>query len=212
MDNIDINCFIINDKYENNGYKELKLICYNYTDNKIKKDGSNEIIIKNKEKLYKTKMCIFYKKFKKCNNGEHCRFAHGLEEIKKIETNKILFKHSPSSFHIYNNDSIYDNISYSFDADEKNVEINKQDDINIKLIVDGNVIKNNDILSILKKENEDLIYNLILKMENDINTYIFNLKKNINNIELIFQLNKIKMEIYLFKKNYEDIKYIINKN
>lgn len=227
MNNIDIKKVIVNDKYENSGYKELKLICYNI-DNKFKNDRSNEIIIKNKDKLYKTKLCTFYKKFKICNNGENCRFAHGLDEIKSIEPiNKKICKHSLYSFHekangLYknSNNSIYDNISYSFDAngknDEINDEINEQNEFNIKLIVDGNIIKNEDILSILnnpilEKENNDLIYDLILKMENDINTYICKIKKNINNMELFFQLNKIKMEIYLFKKNYEDIKYITNK-
>lgn len=227
MDSNDIRKFIIKDKYENNGYKEFKLLCYNHIDNKFKKDGSKEIIIKKTDKFYKTKLCTFYKKFKRCNNGNHCRFAHDLDEIKEIKSNnklkKELFEKSPSSFqkekdlYIYNNNSMYDNISYSFDTNRKNDEKKEQNNFNINLIVDGNVIKNNDILSILnnpilEKENKDLIYELILKMENDINIYICKIKKNINNIELIFQLNKIKMEIYLFKKNYEDIKYITNKN
>lgn len=222
----------IEDIYEKNGYKDLKLIDYNTK----KLNQLNEKININSDKdnkLYKTKLCIFYKKFGKCNNGEKCKFAHGEDELRKtIKYNDYNKKENMYNFNnkdknndlylnknnIYGKHSMYDDISYSFDVNkyeniDENINKNDNNNINIKLTFNGIDVKDNELKHILKnpslqKDDEDdeneSVYNLVKKMEDNLNLYIDKIKQKSNNLELRFELNKIKKEIYLLKHNIND--------
>lgn len=208
----------IEDIYEKNGYKDLKLIDYN---RKHLNQSNEKININhdNDNKLYKTRLCIFYKKFGKCNNGEKCKFAHGKNEIR--ETTKYNHYNKKENIYnfinkeknnTYNKNSIYDDISYSFDVNkyeniDKNINENdnNNNNINIKLTVNGIDVKDNEIINTLQKEDEkELVYNLVKDMEDNLNLYIDKIKQKSNNLELRFKLNKIKKEIYLLKHNIND--------
>jgi hypothetical protein len=55
----------------------------------------------NSEKYYKLKLCNFYEKHGKCNKGDKCTYAHGLEELNKYNKNIIKCK---SGLKCYNKD------------------------------------------------------------------------------------------------------------
>lgn len=174
-----INNVYIKDAYEKNGYKDLKLICYDI--NNYKKP--------NEKKLYKTKLCNFYKKYEKCKNGNCCSFAHGKHELKEINFyNTSISEENKQEYNIYNKKSMYDDISYSFDVQDKNY--NEDNNVNIKLTVNGKEIKDNKLNSIFEKssqENEIInykeksIYDLIKEMDDILNLYIEKIKQKSDN-------------------------------
>lgn len=191
-----INNVYIKDAYEKNGYKDLKLICYDIN-------------------KYKTKLCKFYKKYEKCKNGNHCNFAHESHELKEINFyNNSIKKENKQEYNIYNKKSMYDDISYSFDVQNKNYnEDSNVNNVNIKLKINGMEIKDNKITSIfegqlqeteIRNYKEKTIHELIKEMDDIFNLYIEKIKQKSNNLKLKFELNKIKKDIYLLKHNIDD--------
>lgn len=114
----------------------------------------------------------------------------------------------------YDKNSMYDDISYSFDVNkyeriDKNINENDNNDINIKLTVNDIDSKDNELIytlknSSLQKQEDETVYNLVKEMEDNLNIYIDKIKQKSNNLELRFKLNDIKKEIYLLKLNIND--------
>lgn len=218
----------IEDIYEKNGYKDLKLINYN-TKHLNQSNEKININHDNDNKLYKTRLCVFYKKFGKCNNEEKCKFAHGKDELRETIRNNnynkkqnmynFINKEKNNNLYLNKNDtydknSMYDDISYSFDVNkyeriDKNINENDNNDINIKLTVNDIDSKDNELIytlknSSLQKQEDETVYNLVKEMEDNLNIYIDKIKQKSNNLELRFKLNDIKKEIYLLKLNIND--------
>lgn len=197
-----INNVYIKDAYEKNGYKDLKLICYNI----------NNYEKVSEKKLYKTKLCKFYKKYNKCDKEDNCSFAHGKHELKEFNFhNTSINKENKQEYNIYNKKSMYDDISYSFDIQNKNY--NEDNNVNIKLTLNGKEIKDNKLSYTFENSSqkdeisnyeEKSIHDLIKEMDDVFNLYIEKIKQKSNNLKLKFELNKIKKDIYLLKHNIDD--------
>lgn len=162
------------------------------------------------------KICEFFK-YNNCINDNNCNFMHINEDdiINKVnEKNKTIDINSDNEFQFFENTNEDEKIKNEYISEEDNIKVS------IDVTEYNNDILNNNInelkeKEINKKDDIEKIEDLILKLENEFKKYIKEIKHNIDNIyiedkrkygiKMKMDLNKITSNIFLLKKNFQDI-------
>lgn len=177
---------------------------------------------------YKTKLCTYFNKYRKCNNGDKCNYAHGEEELRCLFNEKCInetckrihTKRDKVNIVQEDKDDVFPELNYKNTIKNVNEEgkmlyseVVKEKETQDKKEINTDVSFNIDSI-----DNNEIDY-LINDMENIFEKYSKNIKQTINHdiksndikFILLNNLNEIKMDIILLKNNYKDITNIKKK-